>query len=1007
MMTSSTSVNAQQPFYAFEHYHHAHGLPAPVTKIVRDSFGFIWAGTMDGLHRFDGRTFEKHRHDPGDPTTLSNNIINDLCVDADNRIWAATNGGLCYFDQVVSVFSRIPFHATLERIDRHRVHAVCPAAEGGVWLATKTMIHHWQEGAEISSYSLPASDDLSIKCLFADPHHRVWCGTSQGVFVWHPDQHLFLHTPITSKFSTEQNLSVTVHPIIPYSGDTMLVGSWYGGVQKVFLSGQELRHIPIVDHIETDPRKHVIRSIYPGKNSTWWVASYGNGISLWESSSNTFVRHVHHDPSVPHSLSDDYVNDILLDPSGILWVGTNKGLDKYDPLTQQFMSIEIPGTNTGFSVYRLPSSITADRRDPQQLWITVPGAGLYQYNIRDQTFRLRQHAPGNPHSLPDNSIHTTYFDDYDRMWLGTRKGLFLYDRDADRFYPAPLPSGVDLPGVHTLFQDQHRSFWFATHSHGIARYNPNTGEFKRYTYDPVVSGGLPDQRVFCLIEDRKGQIWIGTQNRGLCRLDPENGAFTYFHHTPDKPGSIPDNGVFDLYEDDHDQLWIATENGLAVMSLRDFSIQTYTTKDGLCSNHIFSILPDDDGQLWLATNNGLSKMDPARKRFKNFYISDGLPTNTFSGPLYFSTKGTLYFGTTGILNICHPDRMTFNTVAPEVIITHVRIFDKPKQLIRRGAQIQPIKLLYRENMITLEFTALDYSNPTLHQYAYRLDGFDTDWMYCGNTQSATYTNLDGGSYVFRVKAANKDGLWNDIGAHLHVKIRPPFHKTWWFYMLVLLMALGGLYGLFRIRVAQLLRLQQMRLRISRDLHDDIGSTLSSIHMMSRMATQTTPEEKKSSDILATIASASRQAMEHMSDIVWSINPKNDRMDMVLSRMRHYASEILEAAEIDFTIEMEESCQSIIMPVEKRKDVYLIYKEAVNNLAKYAQATRAEIRLALIQRRFVLTVQDNGIGFDPEKIKSGNGLKNMSARAEQLGGILQIISTPGHGTQIQLSVPVTP
>ena len=510
-----------------------------------------------------------------------------------------------------------------------------------------------------------------------------------------------------------------------------------------------------------------------------------------------------------------------------------------------------------------------------------------------------------------------------------------------------------------------------------------------------------------MMSNHDGNIWIGTQNRGLCRLDPLTGKFIYFLHDRKNPGTIPDNGIYDLYEDENHHLWIATENGLAEMDLRDFTIKNYSTNDGLCNNDIFSITPDLQGHLWLATNNGLSKFDPSTPFFKNYFIHDGLPTNSISGSVCCTTDGTLYFGSSGMISFCEPENMKMNKRIPPVVITNFKIFDQQAPVMRNGDMLQPVRLSYKENMITFDFAALNFTNSILNQYAYKLEGFNADWIRCGNKQSATFTNLDGGTYTFRVKAANNDGVWNEQGTHVLLVVNPPFWETWWFYLLCASFVAAVLYIIYRFRINQILKLQQIRMRISRDLHDDIGSTLSSINMISSMANKSEAAGKKSSELFQTISFASRQAMELMNDIVWSINPKNDRMEMIIIRMRQYASEILEAAHIPFTLEMENDCKQIILPIDKRKDFYLIFKEAINNLAKYSNAGKAIIELKYASHKLTLLITDNGKGFELTDKSQGNGLKNMKARADMLKGEIAIWSKPGEGTSVKLDIPATP
>ena len=1003
----SIPVLAQHENISFEHFTTDNGLSAAVTHITQDHYGFLWLGTTDGLNRFDGRNFITYRNIPGDTTSLTNNIINDFCVDRSGRVWVATNGGLCYYDFSDNAFHPIEFNNAQEKIDRHRVHAVREAMDGGIWFATKTLLHKWEQNKPVITIPIPPSEALTIKYLLADQHHQVWIGTSTSIIVYNELTKKFIEEKVDSPFSIENNFTVTVHPIIPFASDTFLIGTWYGGLQKVYLSGDSIERILYTDKTETDSRKHIVKGISMSKPGFWWIGTYGTGLSLLDAGTGNFIDHFHHNPSDSRSLSNDYIYDVFTDASGILWIGTNAGLDKFDPLTQQFKSISIPAASDELSVYRLPGSILEDPDDPEKLWITVSGAGLFSYNRLTNQFKLYNHDERNPSSLPSNTVYTFYRDHKGRNWVGVRSGLCLFDQASEKFIIPVLPGNIMPQGVHEILQDRDHSFWLATYSNGVYHYDEAAGKVIAYQYDELDPNSLPDNRVFCMMSDHDGNIWIGTQNRGLCRLDPSTGKFTYFVHDRKNPGTIPDNGVYDLYEDENQHLWIATENGLAEMDLRDFSIKNYSTKDGLCNNDIFSITPDRQGHLWLATNNGLSKFDPSTPFFKNYFIHDGLPTNRVDGSVCCTTDGTLYFGTTGMISFCEPENMKMNKRVPPVVITNFKIFDQQAPVMRNKDMLQPIRLSYKENMITFDFAALNFTNSILNKYAYKLEGFNADWIECGNKQSATFTNLDGGTYTFRVKAANNDGVWNETGTHVLVVVNPPYWETWWFYLLCVLVVAGILYAIYRFRINQILRLQQIRMRISRDLHDDIGSTLSSINMISSMANKSEAAGKKPSELFQTISFASRQAMELMNDIVWSINPKNDRMEMIIIRMRQYASEILEAAHIPFALEMDDECKQIILPIEKRKDFYLIFKEAINNLAKYSNADKANIELKYASHKLTLLITDNGKGFEVTDKSQGNGLKNMKARADMLKGNFAIRSTPGEGTSIKLDIPATP
>ncbi len=1011
-------IYAQQKNFAFEHFTEANGLSAPVTDIAQDKFGFLWLGTTDGLNRFDGKNFAVYRNVPGDTTSLSNNIINHLAVDNTGKIWVATNGGLCYYDFSDDAFHRIKINDTIEKIDRHRVLAVSISNEGNLWFGTKTFIHFREHNGEVKSYALPDEENLTVDYVYAVDDNHVWAGTNTSrLYLFNRQKENFIYATISSPFSIASNVPVNIHPIVPSGKNSFLIGSWYGGLQKVIYDRNSIRCIPIPDNHETDERKNIVTGISGGADSKWWIGTYGSGLAFFDEVTQQLSAHIRHDATDSKSIGSDYINDIYTDASGITWIGTIEGLDKFDLQAQQFKTVPIPEFEGYFSVYKTPSSFVEDRTDAKRewMWVTVSGFGLLHYNRITNEFRLYAHDDTSPHSLPDNRVRALYYDDKNRLWIGMRTGVCIFDEAEEKFFVPQLSQDIIPINVNEIFQDKHKRFWFSTSSHGVYRYNEVLKKMTSWRYVENNPRSLPDDHIFSMLEDREGKMWIGTQNNGLCRLDPETDTFIYFmkgKNPVSSSGSIPDNGIYDLHEDSNHHLWIATENGFADMNLADYSIKVYTTKDGLCNNDIFSITKGYRNHLWLGTNSGISDFDPEKRTFKNYFTGSGLPASRVDGAAYCSSDGTICFGGRGCITLFHPQNMKLNTRIPPVIVTGFRIFDKPVAVMRKDGKLEPIHLSYRQNMITFDFAALNFSNPNLNRYAYKLEGFDRTWIDCGNKQSATYTNLDGGTYTFRVKAANNDGIWNEEGAQVQLTVAPPFWKTAWFYLLCLLVIAFAFYFVYRVRIKQFMKLQQIRTRIARDLHDDVGSTLSSINMISSMADKKDAAQKKNSELFKTISSASAEAMELMNDIVWSVNPKNDRMEMIMIRMRQYASEILEAANISISLEMDENCRHMSLPVEKRKDFYLIFKEAINNLAKYSEATNADIKIHYRNKILFLVVSDNGIGFSPGhggngRIETGNGLKNMHARAVQLNGEINVASEPGKGTTVTLKIPLSP
>ena len=640
-LSNTNYLFAQPGQVRFEHFTQEDGLSAPVTRIIQDHIGFLWLGTTDGINRFDGKNFVVYRNIPGDTNSLPNNIINDLSVDNAGRVWIATIGGLCYYDFSVNHLKTISFQDTLEKIDRHRVHAVFCAENGETWFATKTILHHIQPGGSIRSYSLPRLRNVTIKYLYQQNHDKVWVGTNDSLFLINPRTEKCLETEIASAFSKSRNLSTTIHPILPYKNDTLLIGSWYGGVHKAFTHENEINTISLQDKVEVDPKKHVVRSMCKGMDENYWVGTYGNGISVLHPATGTFHQHYHHNPADPSSLSSDFVFEVFMDASGILWIGTNEGLDKYDPLAQQFKSISIPMASSEFSVYRLPGHIMEDHDFPNLLWITIAGVGIMQYNRNTDTFIAFNENNSDPYSLPDNRVYIIHRDSKGRHWVGMRSGMCHMNPRTGKFSPIKFP-GDSIPlAVHKIVEDKQQNFWFATQSHGVYYFEEKRNRITSYRYDESDPNSLPDNRIFCMMEDHEGNIWVGTQNRGMCRIEVSTGKITRFEHKKLDRQSIPDNGVYEFMETPDNYMWIATENGLAKMNLSDFSIQHYTTQDGLCNNDVFSILPDKQGHYWFATNNGLSRYHTVDNTFKSYFMRDGLPMNKIDGAMLCTRDGTI------------------------------------------------------------------------------------------------------------------------------------------------------------------------------------------------------------------------------------------------------------------------------------------------------------------------------------------------------------------------------
>jgi len=416
----------------------------------------------------------------------------------------------------------------------------------------------------------------------------------------------------------------------------------------------------------------------------------------------------------------------------------------------------------------------------------------------------------------------------------------------------------------------------------------------------------------------------------------------------------------------------------------------------------------------LSTEKGICKFTPptnedTRPVCRIYDISDGLPTDKF-GPAIRGNDGTLYFGSSEGIVAFKPDDLKDNPYAPPVLLTDFSVLNKPvlpndsTGLLKLPVdETKEIKLSYKQNVWAFSFAALNYVHPEKNKYAYKLEGFDKDWILTDATKRlANYTNLNAGEYTFRVKASNNDGKWNEKDTSVRLIITPPFWQTSWFILVCVFAAGLIVYAIWNSRMQKLRDIHRIRNKIASDLHDDLGATLSSISIMSELVSQqVNGQSPQANSMLEKIGTSSRNMIESVNDMVWAINPKNDNFENIIKRMRTFGSEILSAKDIAFHLDYDKNLLQSKLKMEMRRNFYLIFKEAVNNVAKYSQATNTFVMIWNREDNLKMTIRDDGKGFDIPSARMGNGLVNMHQRATGMKARFNLESTPGKGTTVEL------
>lgn len=1011
-----------------------------VNAIAQDSQGYLWFGTQDGLNRYDGYTFKVYRYNPSDAASLSDNYIWRLLVDRQGTLWIGTySGGLNRYDPARDnflIYRHDPRDST--SLPGNNVSALYQDRSGVLWVGTWAggLSRLDTAGNKFVNYYHDPQDSTSlihhsVGAILEDAGGDLWVGTWNGL------SRLRQADRERGRFTHYRPAPGGLpHPAVwtlyedPANPGEIWIGTYGGGICRFRKdSGKFMPFPPDRGKPAASPGK-LITSLWKDRSGNLWIGAYDEGLSRYQPAEERLERY-RHNPAGSLSLSSNEVLSLLEDRSGALWIGTGNGLSIYDRRREDFILYHYrSGDPRGLSHNKV-RAVWEDRSGG--LWVGTKGDGLNYRAPGSGHFQVFRHDPNNRYSLSDDRITCIYERRNGELWIGTEDGgLNRYDPRRGRFerfrHREGQPASLSHNSIMALCEDRDGNFWIGTSGGGLNRYQPQRQDFAHYTSDPNTANSLSGNWIWALYEDREGALWVGTWGRGVTRFDPENGRFTRYLHDPADSLSLSNNTVWSITEDPRGNLWMGTwGGGLNLFERTKERFYHLTEQDGLPNNVVYGILPDSSGSLWISTNQGLARLswkysgnegafggkiaDLKRNlQIEKYDVSDGLQGNEFNQGAFGKGKsGILYFGGINGLNAFYPERIHQNRFIPPVVITTFRVFEKPLevyQAIRRG---ECLTFPYTENYFSFEYAALDFTAPRKNQYAYILEGLNEDWIYAGARRFVSYTHLDPGDYIFRAKGSNSDGIWNDHGVSLRIRITPPFWATWWFRAL-LAAALGvTVYGIYRYRLKRLLEIERLRIRLAADLHDEIAGNLSSIATFGKIiqneVTSSVPA-LGTLPLLERVIQLSQESVTAIRDIIWAIDPRPETLENLLLRVQDMAAGACRGGQIAFHFHLPPAVQlpSRNLQPEQRKDLWLLLKEVVQNAIKHAGATKISIRTVYKSGMLEIVVADNGKGFDPARKTSGKGMSTMRGRVRRQKGQMKIDSAPGRGTKVILSLP---
>jgi ligand-binding sensor domain-containing protein/two-component sensor histidine kinase len=1035
-------------------YTSADGLGSSATfNLVRDRRGFIWLCSRDGLVRFDGYRFITYRigDETADPAVYSmvptqrgdywinlnrgtdyrfraqadSTLLEPLpklaaqndpriplnvepldleqtpfpaFEDAAGNLWGANENGIFLIKEVDGQAISEPVELNLPGNPLGKFSSINfrDGRSGDLWIGT-----HWGAvrrlpGGQMIHYQFnPEGTDDNTLISGEDNENRVWIVRSEGVVVAKVESPSALSA--SGDFSNRRML---VKPGVINPDGTPQLPERAG--EAVFLPYTELIVGEKENLSKAEFLKPVVYGLICASDGKTWLAS-NHGLILFDGKRiQQFTTR--------QGLNTNLLSSIVEDNEGYIWVASYGGLHRINP-----KGLTMFDENDGLEKDRI-HSIYEDRNGE----LRIASGNFHISGLNNSRFQMvRPQMPAG--SLYMWQSNASLLDSRGDWWFITQNGVYRYTgieslAQLDNKPPTDAfnkTNGLLSNSTMRIFEDSSGDVWLSTwvvdNPPGLTRWRRSTGEFQKFTKED----GLPQPASATAFgEDLSGHLWLGFPDGGIVRF--RDGRFTKV----DEPG-MPRGGITNIFRDQGGRIWLAaSREGLArVDNPADEHpvFKRYTIAEGLTSNNVRCITEDLNGNIYIGTVRGVNRLNPQTGRIKYYGTSDGLASD-FINTAYRDRQGTIWFGTFNGLSKLVPEP-DVSSPPPPVIVSMLRIAGEDYSVSPIGQHevFVPEQSANRNNL-QIDFLSISTGGDASVRYQYKLEGAAADWSPPNTERSVTFANLSPGSYRFLVRAVNDEGVASDNPASVSFSIARPVWQRWWFLLIAALAVSALVYTVYRYRVNQIIKLERVRTRIATDLHDDIGSSLSKIAILSEVVRQKNGKETapggEKFEPLRIIADTSREMVDSMSDIVWAINPEHDHLSDLVQRMRRFTEEILDAQDIEYQFSDAEDLKDITLGTDLRRDVYLIFKETINNLAKYSGASRAEVKIQIENNTLVIEVIDNGRGFDAAQVTvgganglGGNGLRNMKRRAAKLGGDFVIESQIAAGTKVTLSVPV--
>lgn len=996
--------------------------------MAQDSAGFWWFGTQDGLNRYDGYEFETFKHEPFDTTSLADNQVPALLCDKQNRLWVGFGfHGLDLFLPDQNTFK----HFTKENtgLSSNQITCLAESKSGAIWVGTTfglNMLELKNGACRVTQYFLRDSLEKSpqfIRSVFEDKKGQVYVGTWKGLAMLDAKTKRLVQIPIAPKLTLNPNQEEALG-VVSIASDRK-ENLWLGTAEGLFLWNQTTNSwAKYWNNFKNEFKDFFFTDIRCAPNGDLWVSTMSGGVFMlpWKPDLEDYHDvwyHFSRRDGVRLHLKSDEIRTLkpdALNPN-VVWLGhATAGVEKLVRRNAVFSSFDLQHGNLKNLGTRFISDLVTDTMGG--LWVGTNKGLVYQ---RDLAFKVidSEQLPGE-----GGYIAGLTRDPNGRIWLATLRGMgeLIPDKQGGIQLKTCFTNST-AERIHTIASDAKGYIYFALGPR-LFIYNPKKDALQGPIQLPdtinAKGGGL---QVYSILHDSQNRLWLGT-TKGIIMwpdiIDPmenlERLPYRIFCHNPQKRTSLRNEIILCMKEDQYGNIWLGSGNGLHKVREvgDDIYFEAFTEKNGLANNFIYGILEDPErGHLWLSTNNGLSRFSPRSGLAENYDAGDGLQSNEFNSHAFYRDPATseMFFGGINGFTRFFPAEIHKDSIPPKVSITGLSLPQGDRKPLLGVTEDASIELSYRNNSFAVHFIGINYTQPERNQYKYKLRGLSDTWIHCGPTRQVNFSNLSPGEYTFEVTSSNSDGVWNKQSDSLEILIKPPFHRTLWFYLLLALGLGLILLGAHRLRVREkvrrVLEMERVRENAAADFHDELGHKLTVIALSGEIAKQKLVDKPEVKPQLDKIIANAHSLYYAMKDLLWVLDPTKDSVYDLALLLKDFGDELFDRTGVAFqAIGLQpDAMQNHQLAMDQKRHVALMFKEAMNNSLKHAGGTEACLSMKLDGDNLRVAFSDNGKGFDASELpNSGNGLLNMRTRSETIGADFGIESN-GKGTEVWVELEV--